>query len=295
MVVKLLPPEAHRGVGHPHVPEAAEGPAQGFGLLVPDFVHLGHIAGDGVVISVRGPGQGLGVVQVQALHQVLEPLVEVDGAPVDLPEGLELVHLREKGSVGCVLQPVPGSVHVAQADLPRRVGPSGPEVLSLLLPELLSGKEDGDDLPEVREKGPVVRGEGQLGRRGPHVGHLDEEVVRVHHGAFALPREEPLRIDGEILVQGQVVQQQDHRRAPVLPPRPSRLLPEGSPGAGEPHEHGRVDPPDVDSQLQHVGGHEAPQPARRHFLLDVPPLQGPVSSPIAGDQGGHVPPSGLRG
>jgi hypothetical protein len=214
--------------------------------------------------------------------------VHVDRAPVDLAVRLQFVHLREQRAVGAVLQFVAHPVHVAQAEVAGGVDAARPEELPRFLPQLLRREEHRHDLPQIREERDIVRREGEFRGGGPHVGELDEEVVRIDDGAFALPREEPLRVDREVLVQRQVVQQQKDGGLRPLPPGAPRLLPEGGARSGEAHQHGRVQPPDVDAQLKHVGRHKPAQFAARHLVLDGAPFQRRVAAPVAGDQVGEV-------
>jgi len=65
--------------------------------------------------------------------------------------------------------------------------------------------------------------------------------------------EDEFRMVEQMAVQRIIAGDHHHQSIPVAAPRASRLLPERSQGAREPGHHHRIQPGDVDAQLQGIG------------------------------------------
>ena len=74
---------------------------------------------------------------------------------------------------------------------------------------------------------------------------------------FDSQQHRPVRINGNVLVKGQVIQDQIVGTCPAAPSGPAGLLPEGSLGSRVSGEYGCVYLADINAQLQSVGGNQA--------------------------------------
>ena len=115
-------------------------------------------------------------------------------------------------------------------------------------------------------------------------------VGRVEHRRLDRRAEQRLRVVHQVGVQRVVAGHQHRERLLAGPPGAARLLPERGPGAREARDQHRVQPGQVDAQLQRVGRGEAEQVAAEQRLLQRAPLLPQVAAAV----GGHPVPQ-LRG
>ena len=113
------------------------------------------------------------------------------------------------------------------------------------------------------------------------MGQLDQQIVRIHNGIFALHGKEPFRIDRNVLVKGLVRKDQIVDTFFPVSPGPPGLLPEGSPGSRIAGKHRGIQLPNVDTQLQRIGRDQSGQLPFQHLPLDFLSFQRRISAPIA--------------
>ena len=150
----------------------------------------------------------------------------------------------------------------------------------------------GDELVELRLGAPgppksarssaqrqLRRGAAQL--RAEHVG-----VGRVGDRRLDRPAEDRARVVGEVVVQRVVAGDEDDQRLLLRAPGAAGLLPQRRQRARVAGEHDRVQPGDVDAELQGVGGGDAQQLAGRQRPLQLAPLLGQVAAAVGVDPAG---------
>ena len=171
-----------------------------------------------VVVDVDGADVRLALVPVQPVDVVLARLVEVDGALVDERRRAEEVDLADDP------RPRPAGIDDddvvgrgrPQRDLRGRevlAGPVPPPVVRLAHVALLG--EEREEVVGRRLAEPLAGFEGQLERRGAHVGQQDVEVVGVQARLLRRACEEVLRVARDVLVDGAA--RGDHHRDATAP------------------------------------------------------------------------------
>ncbi len=221
----------------------------------------------------------------------------VDVADALAGDGVEDLHRRAAGG--------------AQADAVARPPGAVPHGDGLVAPPAVADEElvvEGQPphaLLERRAPPALVGvGEGQLvgGAAQVRIDHV--RVARVHDGGLRRAAEQLLGVGREPLVELVVAGHEDGGRGPAAPTAgPAHLLPERRDRAGEPVEDHRVEPADVDAELEGGGGHHRGQLAGEQLVLDGPPLLGEVAAPVGAHPGGqaagqaaaHLRGDGLRG
>ena len=148
----------------------------------------------------------------------------------------------------------------------------------------------------------VRRGERHLGRRAGEVRREDVRVRRVEHAALQGRAEHGLRVVHEEGVQRIVAGHEQHQRVVARAPGTPRLLPERRPRPGEPRDHHRVEPGDVDPQLQRVRRRDPAQRAAHQRRLELAALLGQEPGAVGRDLAGELrvdlgehPPRAQRG
>ncbi len=239
-----------------------------------------------VVVGVDLVDVGLALVPLEPVHVVLDRLVDVDGALVDEDLGAEQVDLAE--------DPRPVRGRVDDHDVLRRGRAQrdlrGREVLARPVPAPVARLADMPLLGEEREQvvdraGPedLARLERQLERRRAQVGEQDVEVVRVEPGFLRRALEQELGVVDHVLVDRRAGGHEDRHARPLAPARPPELLPRGRDRARVAGQHGDVQPPDVDAQLQGVRGDDPEDLAVPQATFDGPPFGREVAAAIATD------------
>jgi hypothetical protein len=107
----------------------------------------------------------------------------------------------------------------------------------------------------------------------------DARVRVVEDRRLDSPREKRAGLTGEELVE-RVVARDEDRESALPAPRASPLLPQRRDGAGEPDGDRTVEEPDVDPELERVGGRHSEQLALDEPPLDLAALLGCVAGPI---------------
>ena len=110
-----------------------------------------------------------------------------------------------------------------------------------------------------------------------------ERVLRVHDRALGRAAGELGRVRDVPLVELVVAGDEHGGGPPVGAPRAPGLLPHRRERAGEAVEHDRVEPADVDAELERVRGRDAEQPAARELELELAPLRREVAGAVRGD------------
>ena len=111
----------------------------------------------------------------------------------------------------------------------------------------------------------------------------DERVLRVHDRAFGRSPRQLGGVRGVPLVELVVARDEHGDRSPARTPRSPRLLPHRGEGAGEAVQDHRVEPADVDAELERVRGRDAEQPSARQLELERAAFLGEVAGPVRGD------------
>ena len=123
----------------------------------------------------------------------------------------------------------------------------------------------------------------QLENRALELVQQDVDVVRIDVARLRGGAEQILGMADDELVDRRRGGDQDRQRDFGRAARSARLLPAGGDGAGEPGHHRRVQPADVDAQLQRVGRHHPPQRPVAQPAFDTAPLVREVAAAIGGD------------
>ncbi len=239
---------------------------------------------------------------IELLHHVLDAEMDVDRVVENQLLGARPVHLPDDAAAS--------SGHIHDDDV---VGGSRAER------KLLAGVAVGGPIPaparkaddalflqeserlgrEFRALGPAFAeagalGEGQLECRAFHVIDENEGVVQVDAGLFGRLGEKVFRMAGEILIQRRGGRHEDRHRGGAAPPRPARLLPEGSSApriAG--HDRG-VQAADVYAQLQGVGRHDTVDRPLAQAFFNGAPLRGQEPRPVGAHRDPPVLVVGIR-
>ncbi len=146
----------------------------------------------------------------------------------------------------------------------------------------------------VAEPALVVGRERQLVRRARDLGAQHERVLRVHDRALGLTVGQLARVRGVPLVELVVAGDEHRRRAAAGASGAAGLLPHRRERAGETVEDHRVEPADVDAELERVRRRDAEQPAAREVAFELAPLLGEVAGAVRGDAGRRAPTPRLR-
>ena len=138
--------------------------------------------------------------------------------------------------------------------------------------------------PSATSRGAEVAHLGLLERQfGCRAEKLRPENVRVggvdDHPLDRFVQQRRRMVD-QIGVQRIVAGDQHHQRTLAAPARAAGLLPERRDRPGKTGEHHRVQPGDVDAQLQRVGGGQAAQPALGQGTLQRAAVLGEITGPV---------------
>jgi len=112
-----------------------------------------------------------------------------------------------------------------------------------------------------------------------------ERILRVDHGAFGCAAGELGRMGHVPLVELVVARDEHGRGAPLGTAGPAGLLPHRRERSREAVEHDRVEPADVDAELERVGGRHAEQAPAGQVELELAPFGREIAGPIRGDAG----------
>ena len=126
----------------------------------------------------------------------------------------------------------------------------------------------------------VVDGRFECGRADVAV--EDARVRVVEDGRLDLRLEQRVGLAHEVLVEG-VLARDQHGEAVSAPPRTSPLLAERRDGSGEADRDRAVQQPDVDPELERVGGRDAEQLSLDEPPLDVAALRGRVAGAVGSE------------
>ena len=105
-------------------------------------------------------------------------------------------------------------------------------------------------------------------------------IVRIKPRLLRAAAEEPAGVPHDELIQRRSGGREDRHRGSPPPSGAARLLPEGIEGAGEARHHRGVQAPDVDAQLQGVGGHHPLNTPLPQAPLYLPALVGEEPAPV---------------
>ena len=185
--------------------------------------------------------------QIQGLHLVLHPIVQIHRTRVGFAIHLRPGHFRDGHARFAIHDLEAIIVDVAQAEFARGKGIARPVPGSHEIPHFIRPGQHAHDFPQVWEHRRVVQGKGQLRRRRPRVRQLNRQVVRIHHRPLGRLPHQPIRVVGNELIRGRYCQQQDGVRRFLPTARAAHLLPETGPRAREPALYHHLQLPDVDA------------------------------------------------
>ncbi len=237
-----------------------------------------------VVVHVDRSDIGLLLAPVEPIHVVLARLVEVDGALVDEgPSGEEVDLADDPRPITAGLDD--DHVHVgARAQRHLRGG----EVLARPVPATVRGlahvallAEEGEQLVCRLLPESLAWLERQLEGRRPQVRQEDVQVLRIEACLLRAGLEEQVGVGGHVLVDRIAGRHEDGRARLEASAGPPDALPGGGDGTRVAGQHGRVEPADVEAQLEGVRAHHAEHLAAAQSALDGPPLGRQIAAPIA--------------
>ena len=134
-----------------------------------------------------------------------------------------------------------------------------------------------------RRPEPLARLERQLERRGPQVGEEDVEVVRVQAGLLGRALQQELGVVDHVLVDRGARRDQHGDARALAPAGAAELLPGRRDRARIARQDRHVQAPDVDAQLEGVGGDDPEDLAVAQPVLDRAALGRQVAAPVAAD------------
>ena len=222
--------------------------------VVEAFQHPDSLVGHciGVVVAVEWADFGASVPVIEPLHDVGGALQHVDRLFVERRVGADEVDLGDGPSTVQVVHHEVVRADRAEAHAVRRVGIGGP------VPAVAGAQQDPLFLEQVQQRFEVFPAKGlpllerELEGGALHVLDEDLEVVGIDESLFRARSEEVVGVpDHELVLGGRVGHEHGGRRSAPAPRAP-RLLPGRGDGARIPGDHRRVQPADVDSQLQGV-------------------------------------------
>jgi hypothetical protein len=143
--------------------------------------------------------------------------------------------------------------------------------------------EEAEDLGQVLSPEALAGAERQLEGRALDVVHQDLQVVGVDPALLHRLAEEVVRVLGDVLVEGGRVADEHRHRGPAAATRATGLLPGGGDASRVADQHRGVEAPDVDPQLERVGGDDAEYFSLAQPALDLASLEGQVSASVAAD------------
>ena len=122
----------------------------------------------------------------------------------------------------------------------------------------------------------------------------DKGVVQVDAGLLRRLGEKILGMAGEILIQGRGSRHENRHRGGAAPPRPARLLPEGSRAPRIAGHDRRVEAADIDAQLKCVGRYDPVDRSLAQPLFDRAPLRRQEPRPVGAHRDPPVLVVGIR-
>jgi hypothetical protein len=256
-------------------------------LLLQDLQDLGLLlaAHFGVVVHVHGDDADATRFDQELAHQVLLPVVQVDGPRVRLVERPHRVDGADH-AIGRFVDDRVGRADRSQRNVALRTAAQREPAITVRVARqralALQIQHQGEQGP-VRL--PVARLlEGQLGAGAQEMGPRDDRVVRVEDDLLETAPHELLRMGHEVLVE-RVRHADEHGQGrAVLPPDAPDPLPGGDYASGVPDEQAHVETADVHAQLEGARRDHSLQRAREQTALDLAALLGEV----AGAVGAHA-------
>ena len=215
--------------------------------------------------------------------------MQVDGAGMDGGEGPLGLDRAQELARACLDDRHRVRRCRAQRDVAGREARAARQVAALATAPQLAEPDQGVGAlpPPLAEYLRVRIRERRLVGRGEQVRELDPLVLviedrRLHRAAPGTPR------DGGRRTGPARPRRRRRARALAAPARPPPHLPQARDRAGEGDADRRVQLPDVDAQLERVGGDHREQLAGRQPSLDLAALLGRVAGPVGGDPLGEL-------
>jgi hypothetical protein len=116
------------------------------------------------------------------------------------------------------------------------------------------------------------------------VRQLNGQIVGIDHRALSRLAHQPIRMVGDELIGGRYRQNQDGVREFATTSGAAHLLPKTGARARKTALHNHLQLPDVDAQLQGVGGDDTQQFTLYQIAFDLAPFDGRVSAAVTGQQ-----------
>ena len=240
------------------------------------------------------------VVQVQRLDHEVLALVDVDRPVVHLAHRARRIHGAEQAPVGDV-----HDHHLLTNPATQRH--RGVRRLRRDLPVQLRHREPASRPAAQKARGGqvihhVARAERlhvgltqrPLHRRAVHVPAQNERVGGVEHGVFHRRAQQRVGVVDQVGVHRLVAGHQHRHRALPAPARAPGLLPKRRHRARKPRHHHRVQPADVDAQLQRVRGRHPQQLTGVQAALQLAAVLRQIPRPVGCDALGHIRPARRR-
>ena len=152
---------------------------------------------------------------------------------------------------------------------------------------IASGQRRAEDLR-------VVLGERELVRRAAEMRVEDVRVGVIYERRLVRPSEKRVGVGHEVLVERVVAGDQDRERSAARPSGAAGLLERARDGAGVAGEDARVEPADVDPELERRGRRDPEQIAVDERPLELPPFLGEVAGAVRGHAIRQVRPLALE-
>ena len=225
---------------------------------------------NGIIVSVKRHRLSRPADQIQLQDLIQHALMHVHRTRMQFMISLRLIHLRHfpagtfrlpspayKLHVIFHDQLKPGLVHISQTVVPCRKCRSRPCKPSGKTLHLIRRHKHRNHLAQIREQCGVIQGQRHLRCRRPYMSQLDQQVVRINDRIFTFLREQPLRINGNVLVKRLILQDQIidaflRLFTSAASSGTSALLPEGGSRPRIADNHCGIQTSDIDSQLQRI-------------------------------------------
>ncbi len=233
-----------------------------------------------VLVAVRGLDDRGAIVEIERLHAVRLTLVQIDRAGVDCLERARPVDGADEPAVGVGDAVFLGRAR-AQPDAGRGRAPPGPHRSPVAEHQTVIEDQPPHAFAEILAPPPlVVEAQRRFIRRAREVWEQHERVRQVHDRRLGRTGEHLTGVSHQPLIELIGSGHEHGQRALRGAPRPSRLLAKRSDRSGETVDHARVEPADVDAELEGARGDDAGKTAVEQLGLDLPALGREVAASV---------------
>jgi hypothetical protein len=228
-----------------------------------------------VVVHIDRRHIGVQRFQIEPAHQVALPFVQINGAVMHQHLRARLIHLADDPdrahfvsvspfALSHTLNHHPIPARAAQAHLPRRMRLAAPEEVLAVPMHLALFRQQSQHVGGVRAGAKALAAmKRQLRGRAAHMIDQQHQVVGVDQRVLRRLLKEKFSVPDHILVEHASGGDEDRDRRVGRAPGAPDLLPRAGDAARIAAEDRRLQPADVDAQLQRVGGDDPAHLRRR--------------------------------